>query len=164
MVTGPMGVSLLRLWDAGNEEMCWRLVSGMGLCPDFACLLASLRMRGYMCSEDEIRVYCCFGSVVVTGYYGAYMDECCWEFVLSGGYGAFVGWMDNVLGWFIRSEVDPCEQDILAADSDWEAELVWQDDRAHPGSDSYHSYGDGYVTLDSDRYPVDEFYKWRPLI
>jgi len=160
---GQMGDSLLRLWEAGNQEMCWQLVSGMGLLPDFACWLASRRMGEYMCSEDEIRVYHCFGSVVVTGFYGGYGDECCWEFVVSRGLLDFMEWLDSDLGWFIRSEVDPCQQDILAADSDWEMELVWAEDRAHPGADSRNHCGDGYVTLDSDRYPVDEFYRWRPL-
>lgn len=160
---GPVGSNLLRLWDAGNQEMCWNLVTGMGLLPEFVCLVSSRRMVEYMVPEDGIRVYYCFGSVVVTGFYGSYGDECCWEFVVSRGLGDFLEWLEKTLGWFLRDEVDPCEQDILATDGDWEAELVWEEKRAHPGADSRNHCGDGYVTLDSDRYPVDEFYRWRPL-
>lgn len=155
--------NLCRLWDQGRHEnmlFAWTMASGIDL-PAFQCLLVTRRMEAVFTSkdEDEGHVYFCFGHICAVGWIDGY--EIGGVIPADTDMMGFVQFLDDISWVDSKVEGEPCIDSVVALWEGREYELGWVEYRAHPGSDSYHGYGAGYV--DENGYPFDDIPKWRPI-
>jgi hypothetical protein len=137
--------------------LAWTMAGGLDL-HAFMCALVSRRFD--FIGVDMGRVYSCFGHILAVGWFDGL--EVGGVIPADTDMMGFVQFLDDI-SW-IDSDIEgaPWGNTVVALFDGCECELRYEDKRAHPGSDSYHNCGDGYVT--EDGYPFDErITKWRPI-